>query len=146
MKGTKGWQPPAEAIRKSVGVNMNALGSALNGGLTSNFERLKEFVSEEQFQAQVLMLAKLTGWRSAHFRTAKTPRGHRTPVAGDGKGFLDTVLVRERVLFAELKVLPNETSSDQEDWIRALRNAGQEVYVWYPEDWQMIEYVLCLTR
>ena len=52
-------------------------------------------VSEAAFQAQVLHLAALKGWRTAHFRTAMDSRGrHRTPVAGDGKGFPDLVLAR----------------------------------------------------
>lgn len=52
-------------------------------------------ISEAAFTRLVLDLAKLKGWRTAHFRTAQNGRGqYRTPVAGDGKGFPDLVLVR----------------------------------------------------
>src|SRR5690606_4527127 len=62
-------------------------------------------VTESAFQRQVLALAKMLGWRTAHFRPAMNQRGDwRTPVAGDGKGWPDLVLVKgERVLFRELK-------------------------------------------
>jgi hypothetical protein len=44
------------------------------------------------------------GWRAAHFRPARTAKGWRTPVAADGAGFPDLVLVRRtRIVAAELK-------------------------------------------
>src|SRR5437763_860370 len=60
-------------------------------------------VTEAAFTRQVIALARLRGWRAAHFRPGRTARGWRTPVQGEGVGFLDLVLVRGRVVWAELK-------------------------------------------
>lgn len=89
---------------------------------------------EERFQKEVMRLAKLNGWRSAHFRKSMTKRGNWvTAVAGDGKGFPDLVLVRERVIVVELKATTKPTD-DQLLWHEAFRAAGIDVYVWYPSD------------
>jgi len=100
-------------------------------------------VTEAGFQKTVLEFAKLHGWRTAHFRPAKTAKGWRTAVSGDGKGFPDLVLVRgTRLLFVELKMWRNTPSSEQESWLRTLRQTFAEVYLWYPSDWDQIETVL----
>ena len=49
--------------------------------------RLLKGPSEEEFTNQVLQFRMMCGWRRAHFRPAKTERGWRTPVSGDGKEF-----------------------------------------------------------
>ncbi len=99
--------------------------------------------SEASFMAQVLALAKLRGFKTCHFRPARTALGGwRTPIQGDGKGFVDLVLVRERVLFCELKSDTGRTTPEQAAWVSNLRRAGQEVYVWRPKDWPEIEEAL----
>lgn len=99
--------------------------------------------SEAEFTRMVLDLAHLYGWRSAHFLPAMNRRGQwRTAVQGDGRGFPDLVLVRERVLWVELKVGRNQPTPDQRAWLTALQAAGQEVYLWRPESWTEIELVL----
>jgi hypothetical protein len=97
---------------------------------------------EDEFKDEVLRLAQNHGWLRAHFRPAKTVKGWRTPVEGDGKGFLDLVLVRERVVWAELKADGNTLSDDQVKWFKALQGAKQEVYVWWPKDLSEIRKVL----
>jgi hypothetical protein len=107
--------------------------------------KISEFggLLEIDFQKAVLDLAKRNGWRTAHFRPGRTSNGGwKTAVAGDGKGFVDLVLVRERVVWAELKIPPNTLSVDQLSWRDALLAAGQEWYEWTPKDWQRIEEVL----
>lgn len=105
-------------------------------------------VSEAQFQRMVIDLAHLYGWRVAHFRRVQVRRGSgsvywETPVAADGKGFPDLVLVRGgSLLFAELKVPPNTTTPEQREWLAALRAAGQHVAVWTPDSWVEIEATL----
>jgi hypothetical protein len=104
--------------------------------------------TEFEFTDQVLKLARLHGWRTAHFRPARTATGSgwRTAVSGDGKGFPDLVLVRKhRLVVAELKVGINQPTPEQEQWLEAFRRAGAEVYVWRPEDWSAIEYLLSRT-
>jgi hypothetical protein len=104
--------------------------------------RASTVATEAEFQTAVLELARLCGWRCAHFRAARTEQGWRTPVAGDGKGFPDLVLVRDRVIFAELKSARGRVSDDQQGWIEDLQHAGAEMHVWRPADWPAIEKAL----
>src|SRR4051794_27414866 len=58
---------------------------------------------EAVFQDQVIEIAHIYRWRVAHFRPAQTSRGWRTPVAADGMGFPDLVLIRQpEMIIAEL--------------------------------------------
>lgn len=94
---------------------------------------------EEQFLSQVLALARLCGWRTAHFRTSLSKGGRWiTAVAGDGKGFFDLVLMRERVLFVETKSDVGRLTPEQRLWIEAAERAGCEVYLWRPSMWDEI--------
>jgi hypothetical protein len=98
-------------------------------------------VTETQLQSAVIECAQLLGWRVAHFRPAKTERGWRTPVQGDGKGFPDLVLVhtrQRRVLFVELKSAAGVVSAEQQDWLQRLMFAtgrNLQVALWRPDDW-----------
>jgi hypothetical protein len=98
--------------------------------------------TEAAFVRQVFQLAHLFRWRAVHFRPARTARGWRTAVQGDGVGFVDVILCRERVVFAELKTDRGRLRPAQVAWVSALRAAGQEVYVWRPADWEAITGVL----
>lgn len=105
---------------------------------------LDRAVSEAQFQRQVIQLAQLCGWRVAHFRPAKNARGEwRTPVAADGAGFPDLVLVRGlKFLFRELKTERGQLTPQQVMWGEELRLAGADWAVWRPSDWPVIEQAL----
>lgn len=96
-------------------------------------------MSENDLLKCVLDLAKILGWRTAHFRPARTNHGGwRTAVAGDGAGFPDLVLVRgSRCLFVELKSEKGKLSAEQETWINFLTAANQRgrVFIWRPSDW-----------
>jgi hypothetical protein len=99
--------------------------------------------TEAQFAAAVLEAAKALGWRTAHFRAARTAHGWRTPVQGDGKGFPDLVLLRDdRLVVAELKAKGGQARPEQEDWLLAFEHAGVEAYLWAPDDWEDITAVL----
>lgn len=89
----------------------------------------------EQLQQAIIEAARLFGWRVAHFRPARTGRGFRTAVSADGAGFPDLVLVRERVLFVEVKGDGDRLRPEQDDWLHALRQADAEAYVWTPKMW-----------
>lgn len=89
-------------------------------------------ITEKQFQAQVMQLAKLRGWNCYHTHDSRK----------SAAGFPDLVLVRRKVLYAELKSEKGELSPEQERWIAALLEAGQEVYLWRPSDWPEIMKVL----
>ena len=82
-------------------------------------------LNEKEFQSQVTEVAVMLGWLVYH-----THDSRRSP-----PGFPDLTLVRERVVFAELKVGKNKLTDDQVKWAKALRQAkGVEYYVWRPED------------
>ena len=96
-------------------------------------------ISEKQLMQGVIDTARIFGWRVAHFRSVPVRRGKRvvweTPVQADGKGFPDLVLVRERVVWVELKVGGNTLSAEQAAWLEALREAGCEALVLTEHDW-----------
>ena len=64
---------------------------------------------------------------------------HDTDSRRNKSGLPDLILVGNRVLFAELKVRRNRPTAEQTEWINALRNAGQEAVVWWPEQWPSVE-------
>lgn len=98
---------------------------------------------EEEFQKAVIKYAQLRGWRVAHFRPALTADGRWiTPVAADGKGFLDLLMVRERLVVAELKAGDNKLTKEQTEWFKAWQRVKAECYVWYPKDLDNIHRIL----
>lgn len=113
-------------------------------------------LSERQFTRDVIKLAQEYGWTAAHFgntvrvvRRSKGKAGDVAATAGafvipdkGAVGFPDLVLCRERVLYAELKVGKNRLTPAQKEWVERLRQAGQEVYEWWPRHLPAIEYVL----
>lgn len=99
-------------------------------------------IPEAEWQKSVIDLARLFGWRIAHFRPAQTTKGWRTPVAADGAGWPDLFLVRERCLAIELKREKGKLTDDQIVWLTALRNAGIETYVIQPRHLEHIAAVL----
>ena len=55
---------------------------------------------------------------------------------GDGKGFPDLVLIKnKRIMFVELKSKNGRTSPEQDSWLHELNDVA-EVYVWRPADWE----------
>lgn len=98
--------------------------------------------TEREAQKTIIDLARTLGWRVAHFRPAVTSKGWRTPVEADGAGFPDLVLVRDRVIFAELKREGESPRPNQVEWLNALSRAGAEVYVWTLADYDEIASIL----
>jgi hypothetical protein len=91
-------------------------------------------VTEGELQENVVKMAHLLRWRVAHFRPAQNAAGRwSTPVAADGAGFPDLVMVRDRiVIYAELKSDGGRLSDAQKDWLAVLPNSC----VWRPVDWK----------
>ena len=103
--------------------------------------------SEAAFQQRVIALAQSCRWMVAHFRPARCVRRdgtvyYETPVQADGAGFPDLVLVRDRVLFVELKTDKGVVRPNQRFWIEALRATGATALVWRPRDWAEIDETL----
>lgn len=92
--------------------------------------------SEDDLLAFVLDTARVFGWRTMHVRPARTVRGWRSPVQGDGKGFPDLLAIRgPRLVVAELKSAKGRLSGEQEEWLDDWRDIpGAEVFVWRPAD------------
>ena len=87
-------------------------------------------MSEKEFQAQVLELARLCGWRVYHTHDSRR----------SAAGFPDLVLVKKQsLLFAELKTDTRDTTPEQQVWLEDLRAAGQEVHIWRPGNWATIQ-------
>lgn len=106
---------------------------------------------EADFTAQVIELAHLHGWLCAHFRPGMTQSGKwATAVQGDGKGFLDLLMVQPffgRVIAAELKVGKGKMTPEQFTWYKAWERTAEEndgigVYCWWPEDMDKIIEIL----
>jgi len=89
-------------------------------------------VSERDWQRTVLDLAKLQGWLAYHTRDSR----------GSEPGFPDWVLVRDRVVFAELKRDAGKLTREQRHWLAQLAAAGAEAYVWRPRDWDEVKAAL----
>lgn len=89
-------------------------------------------LTEAQFQRKVIDLAKLLGWQIYH------PRISQFSVAG----WPDLVLVRDRVLFRELKNDVGQTTPEQDRWLASLTAAGADAGVWRPADMDLIRTVL----
>lgn len=91
-------------------------------------------------QKGIIELAHRHGWRVAHFPPISTTRNGQTywltPVAADGKGWLDLCLVRDRIVFAEVKGDGDRLKPEQQLWMQTLTMAGAEVWVWTPTDWR----------
>lgn len=84
-------------------------------------------------------LARVMGWRIAHFRPAMTSRGMRTAVSADGAGFPDLVMIRPpRLLIVELKSAVGIVSDEQRAWLgdfADLHAMCVDVCVWRPAQW-----------
>jgi len=110
--------------------------------------RVRASVREAEFQLQVIEYAQARGWRVAHFRAVRVQRRDgttfwETPVAADGRGFPDLLMLRRGgAVVAELKVPPNTPTDEQEAWLAAFRLLGVPAVVWTPADWPAIEEVL----
>jgi hypothetical protein len=107
---------------------------------------VKQQVSENQWERTLVSLARVNGWKVAGFRTAQVGGSWQTPVRHDAKGWPDLVLVRDRVIFVELKTDRGRVRPEQHWWIDVLEGAGQEVYVWRPSDWDEAVSVLRKDR
>ena len=89
-------------------------------------------VREKDVQAAIVDIARLLHWRSYHtFDSRKSEAG-----------FPDLVLVRERVIYVEVKRSGQRPRPEQVEWLNALAAAGAEVYVWTEDDYDEAASVL----
>jgi hypothetical protein len=92
-------------------------------------------LTEKQFQAQIISLAKTLGWEVYHpFLSVFSERGWPDlSMVYEGRG---------RLLFAELKSETGKLTEHQEKWLALLRSTGVEVYLWRPADFDEIVEIL----
>ncbi len=89
-------------------------------------------MTEAQFQQQIIDLAHALGWRTYHTHDSRR----------SAPGFPDLVLVRDRIVYLELKTETGKVSHDQADWIAALTAAGGTALVVRPSDLDRIKDAL----
>ena len=89
-------------------------------------------MSEAEWQDVVEQFARLHGWWVWH---DNDPRRNR-------EGFPDLVLIRERVVWAELKSDTGKLRPGQQAMIARLSAAAAEVHVWRPGDWSTVQTLL----
>ena len=85
-------------------------------------------MTEKDLQAAVVRLAGYAGYMAYHTYDSRR----------SASGFPDLVLVNPdtgRLLWRELKTDTGRLTDAQENWLRALRAAGQDAAVWRPADW-----------
>ncbi len=97
---------------------------------------------EAAFQTWVLKTARASGWLAVHLYPIRPIPGGRYVAASSAQGFPDLVLVRERLLFAELKCGKRKLDPEQLVWVEALRAAGGEVHVWRGEETAEVKALL----
>lgn len=95
-------------------------------------DALDATMSEADWQRQVVAFAEANGWTCWHDHDARR----------NDSGLPDLLLIRERVIFAELKRQGGRVRPVQRWFHGLLGGAGAEIYVWYPRDWPDVQRVL----
>lgn len=99
-------------------------------------------IAEDVFQDMVATVARENGWAVVHFRSAKLGDSYMTPTMYDASGFPDLVLVRDRVIYSELKTEFGTLTPEEETWRTKLLSAKQEYHLWRPSHWRLIKSLL----
>ena len=79
-------------------------------------------IKEKHFQAQVIKIAKAFGWTYYHTYWSKN-----SPA-----GFPDLVLVKNKILYRELKTEKGRLTPAQKMWGENIKKAGGDWDVWRP--------------
>lgn len=89
-------------------------------------------MSEKEWQRLVVEYAEANNWTVWHDADARR----------NDSGFPDLVLIRERVVWVELKRVGKRPTKVQAWFHAVLADAGQEIYVWTPSEWPHVMAVL----
>jgi hypothetical protein len=99
-------------------------------------------IREDPFQAEIIKLACLFGWRIFHVSDSRREvRGRGVSyLVGDklAAGWPDLTLAhRRRGLFAvrELKSNTGRVEPEQREWLETLTACGVDAGIWRPRDW-----------
>jgi hypothetical protein len=119
-------------------------GQVAPGSKPTKTRRKTKYKDEAEFQAEVVGTLQGCGYRVAHFRPAWVhPKEGEpfmvTPVAADGKGFLDLLAIHDErgtLWVIECKMDHTDTTPEQKDWLRAwAKVVGAKVAVARPSNW-----------
>lgn len=91
-------------------------------------------MAETEWQQVVVDYATLHGWWAWH---DQDPRRNRA-------GLPDLLLIRERVIWAELKSERGKLRPAQRELVDRFAAAGVTVHVWRPSDWPEVQHTLGL--
>jgi hypothetical protein len=97
-------------------------------------EKYERDLTEREWQSSVEQLAKLYGWLCYHTHDSRRST----------QGFPDLVLVRERVIFAELKTRSGKLTAAQREWGLRLIAADADYRIWRPADISLV--IECLKK
>ena len=90
---------------------------------------IEALMSEKQLLGCVRKLAQGLGYLTYHTHNSQRSE----------PGFPDLVITplkgKKPTIFAELKDQKGVVSDDQLKWMQALKNSGEEVYLWRPAQW-----------
>ena len=94
-------------------------------------------MTEAELLSATIQLAETLGWRVFHVRPGLDRHGRwSTAMSGtEAAGWPDLCMVRDRIIWAELKSERGRTTPSQQDWIFALTRAGGETHIWRPVHW-----------
>ena len=83
-------------------------------------------MSEMELQQAIIDYAEMRSYRVYHTHDSRRSQ----------PGYPDLHLVRgDRSIFVELKREGKSPTAEQSAWLEALREAGHETYVWWPQQW-----------
>lgn len=106
-------------------------------------------LTERAWQAQVVKLARMFGWRPWHDNATNAPRAcphckKPLKLPRNDPGWPDLFMVRgDTLVIAELKSDRNYPTPEQRAWLEALRNVRRiAVFVWKPKDVEDVTRVL----
>ncbi|WP_239404671.1 hypothetical protein [Frankia sp. Cj3] len=89
-------------------------------------------MSESDFQSRVGDYARLRGWLLWHEADSRR----------NTAGLPDLIMLRERLVMAELKSASGRPTVQQRNVLALLAAAGVESYLWRPADWNQVMEVL----
>lgn len=89
--------------------------------------------TEAEYQAWIVRLARANGWLVYHtYNSMKSD-----------KGWPDVVLCKPpRLCIWEVKSAKGKPTPEQEVWVKALKECGEDAQVVYPCDWRAVEATL----
>ncbi len=85
-------------------------------------------MTEAQFQQQIIDTARLLKWAVYHTYDSRRSQ----------PGFPDLCLVRDRIVFLEVKTETGKVSPEQAEWIATINAAGGTALVVRPSQWDQI--------